>query len=88
MPCASVRIRRSGGSTLGRLGERRAVLTSRLESFEAEVLTQEESFAGLAALSRDLLNTADAIASLRWVVTGGRRHAGQDHDAAVAARIK
>ena len=41
-------------------------MTSRLQSFETEVLTQADNFAGLAALNRDLV--ARAIASSRWVV--------------------
>jgi hypothetical protein len=43
-------------------------LTSRLQSFETEVLTQEENLAGLAALNRELVATADAIDSPRRVV--------------------
>jgi hypothetical protein len=34
-----------------------------LQSFETEVLTQEENLAGLAALNRELLAKAEAIAS-------------------------
>jgi hypothetical protein len=45
-----------------------AALTSRLQSFETEVLTQEENLAGLAALNRELVATADAIDSPRRVV--------------------
>jgi Transposase DDE domain group 1 len=48
--------------------ERGAALTSRLQSFETEVLTQEENLAGLAALNRELVATADAIDSPRRVV--------------------
>jgi hypothetical protein len=43
-------------------------LTSRLQSFETEVLTQEENLAGLAALNRELVAKAEAIASPRLVV--------------------
>jgi hypothetical protein len=43
-------------------------LTSRLQSFETEVLTQEENLAGLAALNRELLARAEAIASPRRMV--------------------
>ncbi len=41
--------------------ERGVALTSRLQSFETELLTQEENFAGLAALNRALIGKAEAI---------------------------
>jgi hypothetical protein len=40
--------------------ERGAALTSRLQSFETELLTQEENLAGLAATNRELLARAGA----------------------------
>jgi hypothetical protein len=43
-------------------------LTLRLQSFETEVLTQEENLAGLGALNRDLIAKAEAINSPRRVV--------------------
>ena len=43
-------------------------MTSRLQSFETELLTQEENLAGLAALNRELLAKAEAIDSPRRVV--------------------
>jgi hypothetical protein len=39
-----------------------------LQSFETEVLTQEENLAGLAALNRELIARAEAIDSPRRVV--------------------
>jgi len=48
--------------------ERGAALTSRLQSFETGVLTQEENFAGLAALNRELIAKAEAIDSPRRVM--------------------
>jgi hypothetical protein len=48
--------------------ERGAALTSRLHSFETGVLTQENNLAGLAALNRDMIAEAEAIASPRRVV--------------------
>jgi Transposase DDE domain group 1 len=48
--------------------ERGAALTSRLQSFETEVLTQEENLDGLAALNRELIARAEAIDSSRRVV--------------------
>jgi hypothetical protein len=48
--------------------ERGAALTSRLQSFETGVLTQEDNLAGLAALNRDLIAEAEAIDSPRRVV--------------------
>src|SRR5271156_246196 len=66
--------------------ERGAALTSRLQSFETGVLTQEENLAGLAALNRELLAKAEAIASTRRVVldmdsTEVRVHGQQEHSA-------
>jgi hypothetical protein len=43
-------------------------LTSRLQSFETEVLTQEENLAGLATLNRGLLAKVADITSPRRVV--------------------
>src|SRR5882762_6557745 len=43
--------------------ERGAALTSRLQSFETELLTQQENLAGLALISRDLIAKAEVIDS-------------------------
>ena len=51
-----------------KIWERGAALTSRLQSFETEVLTQEKNIAGLAALNRELVGQAEAIDSPRRVV--------------------
>ena len=51
-----------------KIWDRGAALTSRLQSFETEVLTQEENLAGLAALNRELIAKAEAIDSIRRVV--------------------
>ena len=51
-----------------KIWERGAALTSRLQSFETEVLTQEENLAGLAVLNRELIAKAEAIDSIRRVV--------------------
>ena len=51
-----------------KIWERGAAWTSRLQSFETEVLTQEENLAGLAALNRELVTKAETIASPRRVV--------------------
>ena len=48
--------------------ERGAALTSRLQSFETEVLTRKENLAGLAALNRELVAKAEGIDSPRRVV--------------------
>jgi len=48
--------------------ERGAALTSRLQSFETELLTQAENLAGLAVLNRELVAKGEAIASSRRVV--------------------
>jgi hypothetical protein len=52
----------------GKIWERGAALTSRLQSFETEVLTQEENLAGLAALNRELFARAETIDSPRRIV--------------------
>jgi hypothetical protein len=46
-----------------KIWERGAALTSRLQSFETTLLTQEENLAGLAALNRELVGRAETIAS-------------------------
>src|SRR6202022_274991 len=51
-----------------KIWERGAALTSCLQSFETEVLTQEENLAGLAALNRELVARAEAIDSTRRIV--------------------
>ena len=43
-------------------------MTSRLQSFETELLTQEDNLAGLAALNRQLVAKAEAIDSPRRIV--------------------
>jgi hypothetical protein len=48
--------------------ERGAALTSRLQSFETELLTQPENLVGLAHINRELCAKAQAIASPRRVV--------------------
>jgi DDE family transposase len=48
--------------------ERGAALTSRLQSFETELLTQAENLAGLAVLNRELVAKGENIASPRRVV--------------------
>jgi len=50
------------------LWERGAALTSRVHSFETELLTQDKNLAGLAAINRELLARADAMESSRRVV--------------------
>src|SRR5271168_2279368 len=48
--------------------ERGAALTSRLQSFETGVLTQEDNLAGLAALNRELVARVEGIDSPRRIV--------------------
>src|SRR5271169_210907 len=69
-----------------KIWERGAALTSRLQSFETEVLTQEENLAGLAALNRESIAKAEAIDSPRRVVldmdsTEVRVHGRQEQSA-------
>ena len=51
-----------------KIWERGAALTSRLQSFETELLTQEENLAGLAAINRELIAKAEAVDSRQRVV--------------------
>ena len=51
-----------------KIWERGAALTSRLQSFETELLTQEENLAGLAAINRKLIAKAEAVDSPQRVV--------------------
>jgi hypothetical protein len=46
-----------------KIWDRGAALTSRLQSFETEMLTQGENFAGLARLNRALIGKAEAVDS-------------------------
>src|SRR5229473_1939212 len=48
-----------------KIWERGAALTSRLQSFETEVLTEPGNLAGLAALNRELIARAEAIDAAR-----------------------
>ena len=69
-----------------KIRERGAALTSRLQSFEIEVLTQKDNLAGLAALNRELVARVGAIASPRRIVldmdsTEVRVHGRQEHSA-------
>jgi hypothetical protein len=51
-----------------KIWERGAALTSRLQSFETELLTQEGNPAGLAAINRELIAKAETIDSPQRVV--------------------
>ncbi len=51
-----------------KIWERGAALTSRLQSFETELLTQDDNLAGLAALNRELVAGAETIDSACRVV--------------------
>lgn len=51
-----------------KIWERGAALTSRLQSFETEILTQEDNLAGLAAINRSLIAKAETIDSQQRVV--------------------
>ena len=51
-----------------KIWERGAALTSRLQSFETELLAQEENLAGLATMNRELLAKVETIASPQRVV--------------------
>ena len=48
--------------------DRGAALTSRLRTFETEMLTEEENFAGLARINRELIGKAEVLDSPQRVV--------------------
>jgi hypothetical protein len=51
-----------------KIWERGAALTSRLQSFETDLLTQQENLTGLAAINRELIAKAEAIDAPQRVV--------------------
>jgi len=51
-----------------KIWERGAALTSRLQSFETEMLAEEDNFPGLARINRELIAKAEAVASPQRVV--------------------
>jgi len=51
-----------------KIWERGAALTSRLQSFETEMLTEEENFAGLTRINRELIGRVEAVDSPQGVV--------------------
>jgi hypothetical protein len=51
-----------------RIWERGAALTSRLQSFETELLAEEENFAGLATINRELIAKGEALGTPQRVV--------------------
>ena len=51
-----------------KIWERGAPLTSRVHSFETELLTQDENLAELAAVNRDLIARVEPMESLRLVM--------------------
>ena len=51
-----------------KIWERGAALTSRLQSFETDLLAQEENLAGLATINRELIAKAETIESPERVV--------------------
>ena len=51
-----------------KIWERGAALTSRLQSFETELLTQEKNLSGLAAINREMIARAETIESPQRVV--------------------
>ena len=51
-----------------KIWERGAALTSRLQTFETEMLAEEENFAGLARINRELIGRVEAVDSPQRVV--------------------
>src|SRR5438105_2361426 len=48
--------------------DRGVALTSRLQTFETEMLAEEENFAGLARINRELIGKVEALGSAQRVV--------------------
>jgi hypothetical protein len=51
-----------------KIWDRGAALTSRLQTFETEILAADENFAGLARINRELIGKAEAVDSAQRVV--------------------
>ena len=51
-----------------KIRDRDAALTSRLQAFETEMLGEEENFAGLARIDRELMGKVEALDSAQRVV--------------------
>jgi hypothetical protein len=51
-----------------KIWERGAAMTSRLQTFETEMLAEQENFAGLARINRELIGKAEAVDSPQRVV--------------------
>jgi Transposase DDE domain group 1 len=51
-----------------KIWERGAALTSRLQSFETEMLTEDRNFAGLARINRELIGRVEAVDSPQRVI--------------------
>jgi hypothetical protein len=51
-----------------KIWDRGAALTSRLQTFETEMLAEDDNFAGLARINRELIGKAEAIDSPQRVV--------------------
>ena len=51
-----------------KIWERGAALTSRLQTFETEMLAEEENFGSLARINRELIGKAEALDSPQRVV--------------------
>jgi len=64
-PSSDTQLPGAGFIGSGKVLERGAALTSRLQSFEAELLTQPENLAGLARIKCELVAKAEAIDSPR-----------------------
>ena len=71
-----------------KIWERGAALTSRLQSFETDLLTQEENLAGLAAINRELIAKAEAIDSPQRVVLDMDSHRDSGVRPAGAERLQ
>ncbi|MGC9969862.1 MAG: IS1380 family transposase [Bryobacteraceae bacterium] len=52
----------------GKIWDRGAALTSRLQTFETEMLAEDENFAGLARINRELIGKAEAVDAPQRVV--------------------
>jgi hypothetical protein len=56
--------------------DRGVALTSRVQTFETEMLAEEENFAGLARINRELISKVEALDAVQRVVID--RHSTRD----------
>jgi len=74
MPSVFPKIRASGLIGSKKTWDRGAALTSRLQSFETELLAEPENLAGLRTINRELIAKGRSDGFTAAVVLGHRQH--------------